>query len=314
MLNELLQPVIIISILASTLRIATPVLTAALGELVAERSGVLNMGVEGMMLTGAFVGFYVTYLTDSLWLGILGGMLAGAVMSLIMAVMGVSLRLNQTVTGLGINLLAFGLTFYWYRVTYDFGGDSTMPTVEIFPPVEIPVISNIPFIGEILFSQRFFTYVAFLLVPIISFFLYRTKYGMALRGIGENPRAVDSKGLSVRRYQYLAVIFGGLMAGLGGALLPLGSTALFVTNITAGRGWLAIVLVIAGNWIPWRVLIAALIFAFLDAFQLQLQGLGVQIPFQVLLALPYIAAIIVMMSARAKSEAPSALGVPYARE
>lgn len=314
MWNELLQPVIIISVLASTFRIATPVLTAALGELVTERAGVLNMGVEGMMLTGAFAGFYVTYQTDSLWLGILGGMLAGAAMSLIMGFMGVTLRLNQTVIGLGINLLAFGLTFYWYRVTYDVGGASSTPTVDIFPPLEIPVLSGIPYLGEIIFSQRFFTYFAFLMVPLISFFLYRTKYGMALRGIGENPRAVDSKGLSVRKYQYLAVLFGGLMAGLGGALLPLASTALFVTNITAGRGWLAIVLVIAGNWIPWRVMVAAIIFAFLDAFQLQLQGLGVRIPYQVLLAIPYIAAIIVMMSARAKSEAPSALGVPYARE
>ena len=313
MLIEFLEPVIIISVLASTIRIATPVFIAALGELVTEKAGVLNMGVEGMMLTGAFTGFYVAYESGSLWLGVGAGMLAGAAMSLIMAFMGVTLRLNQTVIGLAMNLLASGLTFYLYRITFDIGGEP-MPIVNIFPPIKIPLLGDIPYLGEILFSQRIFTYISFLMVPAIWFFLFRTKFGMILRGIGENPRAVDTKGQNVLKYQYLAVIFGGLMAGLGGALLPLASTALFVTNITAGRGWLAIVLVIAGNWIPWRVLVASLIFAFLDAFQLQAQGLGVEIPFQILLALPYVAAILVLMSARAKSVAPAALGVPYTRE
>jgi len=311
---DFLQPVIIISVLASTIRIATPVLFAAIGELVTEKAGVLNMGVEGMMLTGAFAGFYFTYETGSLWIGIAGGMVAGAAMSLIMAFMGITLRLNQTVIGLGMNLLASGLTFYWYRATYDISVASGTPTVEIFPPLKIPVLSTIPYLGEILFSQRLLTYFAFLMVPVVWFFLYRTKYGLALRGIGENPRAVDTKGISVRNYQYAAVIFGGMMAGLGGAFLPLGSTALFATEMTAGRGWLAIVLVIAGNWVPWRVMVAALVFAFLDAFQLQAQGLGVNIPFQIMLALPYVAAILAMMSTRARSIAPSALGIPYARE
>ncbi len=311
---DFFQPVIIISVLASTIRIATPVLFAALGELVAEKAGVLNMGVEGMMLTGAFAGFYFTYETGSLWIGILGGMLAGGGLSLIMAFMGVTLRLNQTVIGLGMNLLASGLTFYWYRATVDPTVVSGTPTVDIFPPLKIPFLSDIPYLGEILFSQRLLTYVAFIMVPIIWFFLYRTKYGLALRGIGENPRAVDTKGIRVRTYQYAAVFFGGMMAGLGGAFLPLGSTALFVTEITAGRGWLAIVLVIAGNWIPWRVMVAALIFAFLDAFQLQAQGLGVNLPFQIMLALPYVAAILAMMSTRARSISPASLGIPYARE
>jgi len=169
-------------------------------------------------------------------------------------------------------------------------------------------------LGDIFFSQRLLTYFAFLSVPLIWFFLYRTKQGMSLRGIGENPRAVDTHGINIKRYQYGAVIFGGLLAGLGGAFLPLASTGLFVSEITAGRGWLAIVLVIAGNWIPWRVMLASLIFAFLDSFQLQAQGLGVNIPFQIMLAFPYLAAIIAMMSTRVKSIAPAALGVPYARE
>jgi ABC-type uncharacterized transport system permease subunit len=314
MLVNFLKSAILVSIFASTIRIATPVLLAALGELVAEKSGVLNMGVEGMMLAGAFMGFYATYLTGSLWIGIAFGMLAGAVMSLIMAIMGITLRLNQTVIGLGINLLASGLTFYWFRVTFAVGGESTTPTVDIFPAIKIPLLTNVPYLGEIFFSQRLLTYFALIMVAVVWFFLYRTKYGMALRGIGESPSAIDTKGINVRKYQYMAVIFGGLMAGLGGAFLPLASTGFFVADITAGRGWLAIVLVIAGNWIPLRVLVASLIFAFLGAFQLQAQAIGVNIPFQYMLALPYIAAIIAMMSARAKSIAPAALGIPYARE
>jgi simple sugar transport system permease protein len=314
MWSDFLQPVIIISMLASTIRIATPVLFAALGELVTEKAGVLNMGVEGMMLTGAFFGFYGAYETGSLWIGVAAGMLSGAAMSLIMAYMGVTLRLNQTVIGLAMNLLASGFTFYMYRVTYEIGPDTYTPTIDIFPALKIPLLSEIPFLGEIAFSQRLFTYIVFIMVPTIWFFLYRTKYGLALRGIGENPRAVDTKGQNVHLYQYLAVVFGGLMAGLGGALLPLASTALFVTGLTAGRGWLSIVIVIAGNWIPWRVMVASLVFAFLDAFQLQAQGIGIKVPFQIMLALPYMAAIVAMMSARARSVAPTALGVPYARE
>jgi ABC-type uncharacterized transport system permease subunit len=314
MWSDFLQPVIIISVLASTIRIATPVLFAAIGELITEKAGVLNMGVEGMMLTGAFAGFFFAYESGSLWIGVIGGMIAGGLLSLIMAFMGVTLRLNQTVIGLGMNLLASGLTFYWYRASYDISGGSGMPTVDIFPPLKIPVLSSIPYLGEILFSQRLLTYFVFLMIPAIWFFLYRTKFGMALRGIGENPQAVDTKGINVTKYQYLAIIFGGFMAGLGGAILPLSSTGLFVTEITQGRGWLAIVMVIAGNWIPWRVMVASLIFALLDAFQLQGQGLGLNIPFQIMLAIPYVAAIVVMMSTRARSVAPAALGVPYARE
>lgn len=311
-MSELLRATIIISMLTATIRMATPLLLAALGELMAERAGVMNLGVEGMMLMGAFVGFLVANKTNSLGLAIAAAMLAGAAMSLIMAVMASTLKVDQVVTGLALNLLSTGLTFYWYRVIYQ--NTPSTPTTHIFTVIPLPLLSKIPYLGEILFSQYLLTYIALLMVPLIWLFLHRTKYGLLIRCLGENPRAVDVKGVNVTLVQYLAVAFGGLMAGLGGSFLTLASAGLFVPEISAGRGWLAIVIVIAGNWKPARILLAALVFAFLDAFQLQMQGLGVQLPYQLFLALPYVFAILVMMSSRARSQAPQSLGVPYTRE
>ncbi len=313
MSTQIFQAAIIASILASTIRLATPLLLSALGELVTERAGVMNLGVEGMMLLSAFTSFMVTYITGSLWLGILTAMITGGLMALLMAFMAVTLKVEQIVTGMALNLLGAGISLFWLRLMSSTAKVDYM-TIELFKPIQIPYLSSLPYIGEILFSQRWLTYFAFLMVPIIWFFLYRTKYGLQIRSVGENPKAVDTKGVNVARLQYLATIFGGVMAGLGGAFLTLAATPRFVPGISGGRGWLAIVIVIAGNWLPWRITLAALIFAFLDAFQLHVQGVGVQIPYQILLALPYLFAIIAMMGSRARSEAPSSLGVPYIRE
>lgn len=292
---------------------ATPLLLAALGELVTERAGVLNMGVEGTMLMGAFTGYLATYYTGSPLMGLLIAMLTGGLMSLIMAIMASTLKVEQIVTGMALNLLGSGMSLFWHRAVFKEESE-WWTTVNTFPTFQIPGLSKIPFLGEILFSQRLFTYATFLMVPIIWFFLYRTRVGLQIRSLGENPRAVDMKGVSVSRLQYLATLFGGMMSGMSGSFLILGTTARFVPEITAGRGWLAIVIVIAGNWLPWRILVAALVFAFLDAFQLHVQGVGAQIPHQILLALPYVFAILAMMSGRARSEAPSHLGIPYIRE
>ncbi len=314
MLTDIFQWTIIISILAATIRIATPIVIAAMGELVTERSGVMNLGVEGMMLMGAYVGFMVGNQTDSLFLATLAAMLAGAGMALIMAFMAVTLKVDQTVTGLALNLLALGLSFYWYRVAYGSSGSASTPTTRIFDVLPIPLLSRIPFLGEILFAQYLLTYIGLALVPLIWIFLYRTRYGLLVRCLGENPQAVDMKGYSVGRIQYLSVLFGGLMGGLGGSFLTLASAGVFVPEISAGRGWLAIVLVIAGNWSPVRILWAALIFAFLDAFQLQMQGLGIKLPYQIFLALPYLFAILALILSHTRSQAPEALGKPYSRE
>ncbi len=313
MLGDILQAAIIASILASTIRIATPMLLSALGELVTERSGVMNLGVEGMMLMGAFTAFAATYFFGSIWLGVLAAMLTGGLMALIMVVMAATLKVEQIVTGMALNLLGSGVSLFWHRLLFD-KSQVNVATIDIFRPINIPGLSNLPFVGEVLFSHRWMTYLAFLMVPVVWFFLYRTKYGLLIRSAGENPRAVDTKGVSVAKLQYFSTIFGGLMAGLGGSFLTLGASPRFVPEITAGRGWLAIVIVIAGNWQPWRILLAALVFAFLDAFQLHLQGIGVQFPHQILLAIPYIFAIVAVMGSRARSEAPSWLGIPYFRE
>jgi simple sugar transport system permease protein len=312
--TDLLSVVIIVNVLASMIRISTPILIAALGELVTERAGIMNLGVEGTMLMGAFTGFLVTYNTDSVLLGTLAAIGIGALMSLIMAFMASTLKVDQTVTGLALNMLGAGVSLFWYRLGFEDLGTATIPTIETSKVVKIPLLSDIPLLGEILFSHQLLTYLALILVPAVWFFLYRTKYGLRIRGCGENPLAVDLRGVNVTWLQYVATIFGGMMAGLGGSFVTLGTTVRFLPGITGGRGWLAIVIVIAGNWRPWRILVATLIFALLDAIQLQIQGVGVQIPFQILLALPYVIAILALMGGRARSKPPRHLGETYRRE
>jgi len=267
-MSEFFQTAIIVGLLTSTIRIATPFLFAAMGALVTERSGILNLGVEGMLQMGALVGFLITFQTGSHWLGVLSACIAGIMMGLLMGFMVTTLKLNQTVSGLALNLLSSGVTFYWYRIVFAGVGTSNLPNLKIFKVGRIPLLSEIPYIGEIFFSQHWLTYIAILSVPLVWYFLYKTRLGLQLRSTGENPRAVDMKGLSVSRHQFGALAFGGMMAGLGGAFLTLASSGMFIPEIQAGRGWIAIALVVFGNWIPWRILVAALFFGLIEALQL----------------------------------------------
>ena len=314
-MSELFQEAVIISILAATVRIATPLLLAALGELITERAGILNLGVEGTMLMAAFSAFAGTYVSGSLMVGLLAGVFAGAFMSFIMVFMAATLKVEQVVTGLALNLLAAGMSLYLYKAFFAGDKPGEFPTIEVMPTLELPFLSNIPYVGEIFFTQKALTYIAFAMVPIVWFFLYRTKWGLEIRCLGENPKVIDTKGMSVTGRQYFAVILGGMLVGLGGAFVTIGSVARFVPEITAGRGWLALVIVIAGNWRPSGILIAALVFAFLDALQLQIQGVGVELPYQIFLALPYVMAIILMVfkSGKGRSEEPAKLAIPYFR-
>ena len=314
MIDKLLQAAIAVNILYSMVRIATPILFAALGELISERSGVMNMGLEGTMLTAAFIGFMVAEKTGSIALAIIFASLAGGLMSLILALLTITLGVDQIITGLALNLLASGGTLFWFRLGYAQTNLENTPLVEFLKPVNIPFLSDVPYLGKILFSHNYLTYLVFLLVPVVWFFLYKTSYGLKIRSLGENPKAADMTGTKVNKNRYIAVIIGGLLAGLGGAFVSIGSVERFFPDMTAGKGWLAIVIVIAGNWKPGRILLATLIFAFLDAFQLQVQSIGVQFPYQVLLAFPYIVAIIALISGHARSEAPESLGVTYQRE
>ena len=309
---DLLEAGIIVSVLGAAIRIATPILFAALGELVAERTGVYNMGLEGMMLMGAFAGWYATYASGSPIAGFGAAMVAGALMSLMFAIMVITLQIEQIVTGLALNLLGSGLSTYWLRSA--FSDMNNVPGITIQQNARIPVLADIPYLGEILFDQRVVSYVGLLAVPLIWLFLFRSRLGLEIRCIGENPKALDIKGRSVVARQYAAVLFGGLLAGLGGACLTIAASAHFVPDMVNGRGWLALVIVIAGGWGPWRVLIAALAFSFLDALQLQIQGVGIQIPYQILLAMPYVVAILALMLRRKGGRAPAMLGISYRRE
>ena len=314
MLADILQSGLIISILATAVRMGTILLLAALGELIVERSGVLNLSVEGMMLSGAFGGFIGAYYTNSLWLGVLSAILAGLLVSALFGLLAVILQIDQTVSGLTVNIFAAGLTFYLYRALFPNVGATNIPALKPFSVFQIPFLSDIPIIGKILFSQYALSYLAFFLMLLVAFYLYRTKSGLILRTLGENPRAVDMKGINVMRYRFLAVLFGGMMAGLAGSFITLASVGIFVADITSGRGWLAIAIVIFGDWKPVKILWASLFFGFIDALQMQLQALGVQLPFQLFLAMPYILTTVAVFLARKRSGAPLALGVHYVRE
>lgn len=314
MWTDLLHLGFAISIIAGAIRMATIVLFGALGELVAERSGVLNLSVEGMMLAGAFAGFIGAYFTNSLWLGVVCAAAAGLVISVIFGMLAVIFQIDQTVSGLSVNIFASGLTYYLYRTIFPNTGGQTIPGLVPFAVIKIPFLSNIPILGDLVFSHYALSYIGLVMVLAISFYLYRTKSGLILRTLGENPRAVDMKGISVTQYRYLAVLFGGLMAGLGGAFITLCSSGLFVADITAGRGWLAIAIVIFGDWKPAKILLASLFFGFIDAVQMQVQAIGIQMPFQLFLALPYVLTIIAVFIGRKRSGSPIALGTSYARE
>lgn len=314
MLADILQSGLIISILATAVRMGTILLLAALGELIVERSGVLNLSVEGMMLSGAFGGFIGAYYTNSLWLGVLSAILAGLLVSALFGLLAIILQIDQTVSGLTVNIFAAGLTFYLYRALFPNVGATNIPSLKPFSQFQIPFLSDIPIIGKILFSQYALSYLAFFLMLLVAFYLYRTKSGLILRTLGENPRVVDMKGINVMRYRFMAVLFGGMMAGLAGSFITLASVGIFVADITSGRGWLAIAIVIFGDWKPVKILWASLFFGFIDALQMQLQALGVQLPFQLFLAMPYILTTVAVFLARKRSGAPLALGVHYVRE
>lgn len=309
-MGELFQEAVLISILAATIRIATPILMAAIGELVTQRAGIWNMGVEGAMLMGAFIAYLAVTLTGSLWLSVLAGMAAGAMMNLIVAFMTVTLKVDHFVTGMGLNLVAAGLTLFWFR-SYAAGREP--PSFDGYDAAPVPVLHDIPWIGQVLFQQYMLTYLAFALVPLVWVFLYRTKYGLEVRCLGENPKVLDAKGLNVSARQYLAVIFGGCLTGLGGAFLLLSFTDRFLPDISAGRGWLAVVAIIAGGWKPVRTMLAVLLFAFLESVATHSQAIGVKIPYQFMLMAPYVASIVVMMVLRMRSGQPANLGVPYKR-
>ncbi|MEM3507043.1 MAG: ABC transporter permease [Candidatus Bathyarchaeia archaeon] len=311
MIGEIIHQAFLISFLESGIRLAVPVLLVALGELFAERSGVLNLGVEGIMLMGSFIGFNVALSTGNLWLGVIAGILIGVIAGLFMAFMSVTLKVNQVVCGLAIWITGSGLSSFLFRIT---GGHTATVHVKGFEPFYIPFLSDIPILGAIFFRHSVLVYMAFILVPILAFILFRTTLGLKIRAVGENPRAADVMGINVALIRYLCIIFGSSMAGLGGAVLVLTYVKMFTEGMTGGKGWIALAIVIFGKWDPYRVLAGALLFGLTDAFQLNLQALGAPVPPQFLQMLPYVLTIVVLVGALGKAGVPLALTKPYIRE
>lgn len=310
-METMLSLAFLISLLSATIRLATPIIFAALGEIFTERAGILNLGVEGIMLMGAFAGFWGAYYTGDLGLGVLLGIIAGGLMGLLMAFMSVTLRVDQVISGMGIYFLGLGLSSFLYRIA--FGIRTIAPTIEGFGDAPLPLLSQIPVLGPILFQQSIPVYVAILLVPLSVVILYRTTFGLKIRATGEYPQAADTLGVNVFFVRYLCVILGGILAGLGGVIISTAQVKMFWDNMTVGRGFIAIAIVYFGKWHPYRTVAGALLFGFAYALQLRLQAQDTAVPHQLLLMLPYVLTIVVLAIVAREAREPASLGVPYKR-
>ncbi len=311
-MNELLDIAFISGLIGATMRMATPIIFATLGEILSERAGVLNLGIEGIMLMGAMTGFLVTFTSGSIWLGVLAGAGVGMLLGLLMAFLAVYLGLSQHVSGLGITLFATGLAMFIYRL--HFGSPTVPPIIQPFKQITIPLLSKIPVIGPGLFTQYSLTYIAWLLIPALSILLYKTKIGLKIRTVGENPVVADTVGVNVLLTRTLCLVAGGALMGIGGAFLTLAHQNMFLIDVIGGRGWVAIAMVIFGNWDPLKGAFGALIFGFLDALQLRLQGLGIAVSFHIFLMIPYLLTIVALISVSRKASIPASLLKPYRRE
>lgn len=307
----MIDTIFLVGLLAATIRVATPLIFGGLGEIITERSGVLNLGIEGTMLLGALMGFLVAYFTESLWLGILAAAGVGMVLGFLMGILTVSLGLNQHVSGLGLTLLASGLALFVFRLA--FGEPSVPPQVEPLGYINVPFFNHWPIVNPIT-RQYPLTYLALLLIPIAHILMFFTPFGLQLRAVGELPEAVDTCGVNVYRIRYITLIVGGGLMGVGGAFLSVAQLGAFTYGIVAGRGWVCIALVIFGNWTPAGVMLGALLFGGVEALQLRLQTVGFDIPHQIFLALPYVVTIAALAFTRRKTSGPAALLKPYRKE
>ena len=297
---------------AAALRIATPLIFGVLGALICERSGVLNLGIEGIFVAGAMAGWLAVYLGAGLWGGVVVAALAGAAFGLLHAVLTVILGLSQHVSGIGITLLATSASYFTYRTTLP--DVSTPPRIVPFQPIDIPGLSDLPFIGPALFGQTPFTLLALMLVALVAFVLYRTPLGLAIRAVGDNPASVEAQGLSVIGLRIGAVVVGSALMALGGAFLTMSAFDAFFFGMVNGRGWICIALVVFASWQPGKALLGALLFGAFDAFQIRLQAeIGQVVPGQVFLMMPYLLSILALVLVARKADYPRALLQPWTR-
>ena len=308
-------PSAFVVLLSTAVAFTMPTALAAVGETVAERAGVLNLGLEGMLLAGALASFLAAYYVGSVALGTFAAVAVGVALGALMAFLSVTLKTEQIINGIAIVLLAQGLTVFVFEKL--FAGEA-QPTVAGIPDVELPLLSEIPGVGEVLFEQNVLFYVAVALVVVVSLLLTRTRFGLSISAVGESPAAADAAAVSVPRTRWLALVICGGMAGMGGAVLVLGELHVFETNVSGGRGWIAVALVIFGRWNPLLVLGGAFLFGFTDALQIRVQavsgGITSTVPTEVFTALPYAITLIVMVGATVwagRDAQPSALGIPF---
>jgi ABC-type uncharacterized transport system permease subunit len=313
--GEIFGPGALTVLLSTAVAFAMPTALAAVGETVSERAGVLNLGLEGMLLSGALASFLVAYYVGSVVLGTLAGVAIGVGLGALMALLSVTLRTEQIINGIAIVLLAQGLTTFLFEKLFE---GEEQPTVEGIPDLDVPLLSDIPGVGEVLFQQNALFYIAVALAIGVSLLLVRTRFGLSVRAVGESPAAADAAAVPVARTRWLALLICGGMAGMGGAVLVLGQLNVFDTNVSAGRGWIAIALVIFGRWNPLLVLGGAFLFGFTDALQIRVQavsgGVTSTVPTEVFAALPYVVTLVVMVAATVwagRDAQPSALGVPF---
>ena len=307
-MSQLLSLSVLIGILTSAIRLATPYLYASVGEAFSQSSGVVNLGVDGIMLVGAYAAFYVVLNTGNLWLGVAASLVAGLLMGLLMSVVSVTLKAEQGISGIGLYMFGLGLSSLLFKVTI-----GTVKTVTGFQPVKIPLLGDLPFLGPVLFDHTVLVYLAFLLVPAAWWVLEKTTWGLKIKAAGQNPAAADSLGVSVDQVRYFSVCLGSMLAGLAGASLSISLVNLFQENLTAGQGFIAVALVYFGAWRPVGIMGGALLFSTVNAFQLWMQVLGVSIPSDVAVMLPYLLTIAALAVTMNRTRQPAALNIPFER-
>jgi simple sugar transport system permease protein len=295
-------------LLVAAVALAAPLLFAAVGEVISERAGVINIELEGMMLVGAFTGVWGAYLSGNVWVGFLAAGIGGLVIAVVHGVTCFVFLANQVVSGVVLNILALGLTSFGLDAVF---GSTLNRSVGTLERVRIPLLADIPFIGPALFSQRLTVYVAFLLVPAAWWVLNRTSVGLAVKSAGERPGAAEALGVRVMRVRWMSLLTCGVLAGVGGGQLTLAGLGFFTPNVTAGRGFIALAAVVFGKWNPVGAAAAVMLFATFDAFQIRAQALGVDLPYQLLVSLPYLATLVALAGLLRRMRPPAALGINY---
>lgn len=310
MLEQIFTWTFMTAFLAAAVRMAAPLAYAGLGELIAEKSGILNIGMEGVMLAGAFFSFAGAFYSGSLALGLLCGVLGGAAVSMIHAVLSIRLAKDQSVSGISLNMFALGVTSFLYKLMSS--GDS-YKQIEPLSRLRIPVLADIPLVGSAFFEQDPLTYVLYVLAAVTAWFYGKTALGLAFAAIGENPRSADAAGIPVHRYQYLAMLANGILGGVAGACLVLVQVGNFTENMTSGRGYIALAAVILGGYTPGGVLAASFLFGAANALQIRLQAIGVPLPSQALAMLPYLITLAALLASVGKNRRPEGLSKAFVR-